>query len=263
MKNVIVFTILILSSFHLQADKMPFQLPAELMTQYGVISPLCFKRFTELSEKKQTLNLKNDSCIRYHQPYNDYALKNGFLGYNLNTDEPGMKLPYIFYRYIGKLTKNKQPEYVFLISWSGGGTGSFTELQTMTLDKDILKSKQTIATGDRCNGSVKDATVSNNQLQYQVAMTPQTLFEVNNPNINQQAEFPDCAVCCIGTIYYQGNKVTGVKFNGQLQNATPKEKKLYCFNHFAKKFGATKKAFLTIKQLKHLQHDISTSCLKQ
>ncbi len=264
-KHISIFILTLLTCFKTHATQFPFKLPPELMTKYGVIAPLCFNRFTELSDKKDSINLKTDSCIQYHQTYNRYALENGFIGYNIDTDQPGMKLPYIFYRYIGKLTRNGKPEYVFLISWSGGGTGSFTELLTMTLDNDILKSSKTIASGDRCNGGIIDALVKNNLILYKTNMTPQSLYEVNNKNVevNQQALLPDCAVCCIGSFHYADYKLIGIQFNGLLLDTTVNEKKLACFNQLAIKYGAKMKSLLTVKQIMQLQSDIDANCFKK
>ena len=265
MHKIAILLLITISYLTARAEQVPFQLPPELMTEYGVIAPICFNEFTDMSGARATLNLKTNPCIRYKQPYNEYALKNGLIGYDLKTDEPSMKPPAIFYRYIGKLSANNQSDYVFLISWSGGGTGSFTQLMTMTLKHHVLSVKRTIATGDRCNGGVKEASIRDNHLFFNVNMTPHTLYTLNNNAIKQddQAWLPDCAICCVGTLNYQDDKLIGAALDGQLPEAAEDDRKLQCFNHIINSYAEKGTASLTPSQLSRVQGDIHTRCLKK
>ncbi len=263
MKQLSLIIIIFLSYVNAQAGKVPFQLPSELMTSYGVIAPLCFSNFTDPSNKKNTLNLKTDPCLKHQQSYNDYALKNGLIGYALKGKRVSMKPPYIFYRYVGELNKNDQTEYIFMISWSDGGTGSFTKLMSMTLNNSVLTPKQIYASGDRCNGSVKDAVIRDKQLHYQTKITPFALYALHNSQIkpNLDSLLPDCAVCCIGTAHYVDRVLSGVQFNSQLLEGSTDEKTLSCFNEIAKQYTTPKKRLLNPTQIKAFQAEIKSKCL--
>lgn len=246
-----------------QAKELPFNLPPELMTKYGVIAPLCFERFTAEDAKTQSLNLKTSACLKHKQQYNQYALNKGFLGYDLPTQDHVMRQPAILYRYVGKLVNNSQQRYIFEINWSGGGTGFFSMVVAMKLNDNILSLDKSYNGGDRCNGGITQASIKNNQVHYQANTTPYDLLNLsfNQNNKEKEINAATCAVCCIGHLYYSNNKITGFKFNQFTPFANDNEPQQQCIDNLLIKFGAKEKRFLTPKEITELQNQVRQSCL--
>lgn len=247
------------------AKDLPFQLPEKLAINGKPIPPKCFLNFVSEENKSNHIDLKNDKCMQYQQTYNAYALKNGFLGYDLKSNEPSMRAPSIFYRYVGKISENNEGLYVFEINWSGGGSGSFSELIALALKNDtILTLQKEIEGGDRCNGGIVEAKIQDNLITFKKQATS-LLFTYPTAESSMPANLnlEDCAVCCIGTILMSGDDITGFTFNGILPSVNSDNAQQACFNKLIREAGAKDKGTLNSKQYLSLQENIKQQCLEK
>ena len=268
--RITVFIIMFLSLStgyrSLWAETLPFELPKELMTTHGPIPPVCFLRFTGEGDKKEPLDLKLSACLKYKQKYNKSALARGFLGYNLDSSEPKMRQVSIFYRYIGTVKKNNKTGYIFELNYSGGGSGFFSSLIELSLKNNILSISKYIAGGDRCFGGIESAAIKDNVLHYKVRQTPHMMVEAGDKIAHVEAfstlTLDDCAVCCIGFLLMEDEKITGFQFNGMIPEAEPGNRQQLCFNSLIKSNGAENKATLDKKQFNKLQKEIISTCIR-
>jgi hypothetical protein len=228
------------------AADVPFKLPP----------PKCFQKFT--LETPQPLNLTTDPCLQYREDYNDYALKQGFTGYELASDEPVMRPVSIYYKFIAPLADHSN-DFVFLLQWSGGGTGFFSSLVILNHQNNILKLKQTLAGGDRCFGSIDKAWVKHNQVFYQQKVTPYQFMAERFPKLSQLNALEDCAVCCLGVFNRTKNTIDSFSLsNVPADDGSTVQQR--CMNNIIKQAATSKQTF-DRQQLKKLQLQIKSACL--
>jgi hypothetical protein len=243
---------------------LPFKLPKALYSEYGVLAPKCFLNFVGEDRAGRHIDLQKDSCLKVQIKYNQSALKNRFIGYDLESSEPVMRPPSIYYRYIGRLGTGLLTRYVFIVSWSGGGTGFFSDLLSARLKGRVLYLDKIYAGGDRCFGGVHSAMISHGKLKYQLKLTSQGLFDVanalNKVNTYSGLQLQDCAVCCIGTLTMVEDKITSFKFNGELPESPEISNGQKCFNNTMRRFGAEERQQLNQQQLKDLSKKIQNKC---
>ena len=227
------------------ATNLPFKLPP----------PKCFQKF--ILETPLPLNLKTDPCLQYREDYNDYALKQGFTGYELASDEPVMRPVSIYYKFIAPLADHSN-DFVFLLQWSGGGTGFFSSLVILNHQNNILKLKQTLASGDRCFGSIDKAWVKDNQIFYQQKVTPYQFMAERFPKLPKLNALEDCAVWCLGVFNRTKNTIESFSLSNvpAYEGSNVPQR---CMNNIIKQAAASTRTF-DKRQLKKLQLQIKSAC---
>lgn len=244
------------------ANDLPFQLPDALTINNAPLPPYCFLNFVGEQGQEKPVNLKNDPCLKHRQAYNQYALKQGLLGYDLKTDEPSMRQPSIFYRYIGEMGINNEQQYVFLVNWSGGGSGFFSNLMRLRLKDHKLSLAEDIDAGDRCMGGIAKARIEEGQLVYWKKITPQMLLDVFvHDDDKTSASLQDCAVCCLGTLIIKGTKVDQFAFSGTIPFAAEQDTHQQCFNRLIISYGAKDKKTISANQIRDLQKAFRKACV--
>lgn len=266
--TMIIMTALVyLSSLYtgLKAEPLPIKLPEELLTVYGPIAPICFLRFTGEDEKKETLDLKHDNCIKHKQPYLQSALDRGFLGYTLKRTNPSMRNAGIFYRYLGTIEKKGVRQYYFLLHYTGGGSGFFSHLIRLKLKNNVLSFSKYIAGGDRCFGGIDEAEIKDGVLSYKEKLTPHMMVEVGQEkHVDGYSvlTLDDCAVCCVGSLLMKDESIIGFEFNGILPETEKANRQQLCYNSFIQSAGAESKATLNREKFLSLQQNIMRTCIR-
>jgi hypothetical protein len=262
-KNVLLPLVFLCFNSTASASALPFTLPEELSTKYGPIAPSCFMQLVGEKDNIKPINLRKSTCLSFKKSYNPYSLKRGFVGYEIKSYESSMRPVSIYYRYIGRAL-DKKNHYIFLVNWSGGGSGFFSELMELALNNDTLSLVSVLDGGDRCLGGIDDAKLKDGIIHYQKKMTPQMLLDANKKNNKSRAYvetgLQDCAVCCIGTLNMANDKVKGFSFNGYIPSTEKQESKQACFNSVIKSFGAQKKATIDTKAITRLQRRLKNRC---
>lgn len=132
------------------------------------------------------------------------AQADGWVGYD-NPDGG-----YFYYSYVGQ---SGGIDILSLYS-SGGGTGQFTQLVGVKHSGHFIRLARDYAGGDRCNGGVSGAKVSNGKLTFDQAITPYDLINLARPKEELEAykDLEASAASCIGVIHMTGDdrRWTGV-----------------------------------------------------
>lgn len=177
------------------------------------VDPLCFIQTWEQPADGAVIDLTQCRTGAYN-PVADKSYKPGVGVYGTayrpaGTGPESGATAYIEYRYLGDTGGRS----AILLSESGDGSGMFSSLMLLRRDGDRLLVDETAAAGDRCNGGIPAATVTDGVLRYDVNLTPAALYALTRSGEAADAPAPlkDCAVCCYATATYKG---------GQLQNVT-------------------------------------------
>jgi Uncharacterized protein conserved in bacteria, putative lipoprotein len=110
------------------------------------------------------------------------------------------------YRPIGRLTNG---ESVVLVEWSGGGTGQFSEIDSIRSTTDggetTISARNLLGGGDRCNGGIESASMrGESAIDVVVRATPADIVAAGDPGIDVYGyDLASCAICCAGTIAYR------------------------------------------------------------
>lgn len=246
------------------ADHLPFDLPKALITPYGALAPKCMLKFVSEGAATAQINLKQDRCVKYQAPYDKLMLKKGWLGYQLTPkkDEPPlMRLPSIYYRYIGQYSTKPQT-FLFLLYWSGGGSGVFSDLVELKLLNHKLTLVKQIAGGDRCFGGLKNVEFRDRVLSYQVNATALGLLDPQNKYGSQYRFIEDCAICCLGHFVIKGDKPQGFQFSGYMPYAANTNKPQQCYNQVLESFGAPKKKYISHQEVDKFRQQVRTNCFE-
>jgi len=82
----------------------------------------------------------------------------------------------LLYKCVGKVNNN----YVFIVIYSSGGSGAFTNLFTASISGSSLIYGTNIAGGDRNNGGIKSALVDSNSVIYSIYATPYKIMSLTS-----------------------------------------------------------------------------------
>lgn len=256
----------------LEALKASPQIPSDFTYKGTPVGPECLLPFVNSKTAHKIVVLKGNACQEKQQSYNPENLKKGFIGYAIKWSGRGMQEPYVFYKYLGKIPSKdvKAPYDLLEVQWSDGSTGSFSGLFVVEKIDQELRLVQILDQGDRCFGSVHDASLANGILTYNKQVTSQGLFDLlyseKKANKNESI-FEDCAVCCIGNVTFQGGKVEGINFTINAQdvknkltqenNDTPQG----CFDALLLERLESGKTTLLLDDLQELGRKIKEQCV--
>lgn len=139
------------------------------------------------------------------------------------TDEVFKSNGFIGYRAIGHVGQVDGGHEAVLTVENGGGSGTFTTLMLLEMDKNedndtIFHESEVIAAGDRCMGGIDDAYTEDSQLHYTQHTTMADMLllsgdperEILKSDLYQS--LPYCAACCYGLAHYDENGFTGISF---------------------------------------------------
>lgn len=116
------------------------------------------------------------------------------------------------YRPIGRLASG---ETVVDVSWSGGGTGQFSEIDavrsTTKGGETTISARTLVGGGDRCNGGIDRATMpSDGVIEMSLRATPGDLISAGDSALDvSRYDLAMCAICCAGTMSYRFDVAAG------------------------------------------------------
>ena len=236
------------------------KLPAAFLKDDKPISPKCFYKFVIEDAQKQQINLITDKCTKDPSQLDLKMLKEGYYGYDVADEEPMMRSPYIYYKYIGKVSTAKD-KYLVLLDWSGGGTGTFTNLVVVNIKDNIMRLNKYIDGGDRCFGGLQNVSYQNGELSYQIKATPAMLIDPHYKLGRKISTIQDCAICCMGVYNSIKNKIVSFSFNGYIPTVEKDDTMQTCLNKLVINYGAKDKKTLSSTQLESLRHAFKSTCI--
>jgi hypothetical protein len=121
-------------------------------------------------------------------------------------DTIGYDIPeggYFYYRYLGQADGLA----VLYMESSGGGSGQFTMLSGVRQDGHLVRKVRDYGAGDRCNGGLSEAAVSNGRLTFDQALTPYDLIALANPKTKLDAykDLEASATSCVAVSHMVGD----------------------------------------------------------
>lgn len=212
--------------------------PATLNVNGRPADPICFAPYLMREDAMTTISLDPATCAPGHTATTqDFSPIEGYTGTGFymgdDADARGMRPAFIAYRVLGDLPDGR---IALELMGSGGGTGVFSSLLTVTRKGNILRVVESVAGGDRCNGGLTDASVKDGRLAYAINVTPYDFLNLGTteeaPGIAAYDDIPACAACCFGEALYEGKDFVGVRLNSEFlmteeANDTPAQT---CFN---------------------------------
>lgn len=165
------------------ADTWKASQPAEMIYERNVIDPTCIYAAIHNFRLGKPTYLKNRCDEISSLQGNDVGgtVTQGVLtvsprlglGYDYDLGEGMGTHGHFYYKYLGATPEG----LVILSSYSGGGTGQFSDLSIYRREGDTLGIVRNIAKGDRCSGGVKDAQVSGASLNYTQLASSNDLYK--------------------------------------------------------------------------------------
>lgn len=225
------------------------------------LAPACLIHFVNNRPDDDVIDLQTDPCLRIQHAYDQSALKRRFWGYHLPDDARLYAGMQIYYRYLGEVNRQSKQTKAVLVLWSGGGTGLFSDIVFLEADKGKLRRVDEIEGGDRCSGGISDADLSHGVLSYHKQVTPMMLMTMHQKRRSYDS-LSDCAVCCIGELIYQEDKLIGFKFKRSLAKNRKENKMMRCFNRLAKSYGRHQSRHLSLSKLSEFRQKIKSVCKK-
>ncbi len=156
-----------------------------------------------------------------------YMRGDGFYGMELNGNSSEAPA-YVYYKYLGEASGNT----VLQVDYADGSGARYSDLRIVSFKRGKLYALSKPAGGDRCNGSVTDAAVINDQLAYSQKITPFDLIELSGGNgagFRPYDDIEDCTDCCIGTVVHKPNAAATVKLERTPGAGNPQDLKNGCF----------------------------------
>lgn len=172
--------------------------------------------------------------------------------------------------------------FVLEYEWCGGGTGIFSGILGVRIEKDWLVSVYHVVPGDRCNGGLSDAWFKDGKLIAREWLTPPDILnlspegkalgmnqhlDVNNPD---KCDLDESAISCYGEAQYLIDPATGkqtlmfVDLGSDLVDALEPGKYeckyQECFDRVYNRFITEKKSKLDAKGLAEFVQDFKKEC---
>ncbi len=188
----------------------------ELLVDGKPADPLCFAPYLMREDALKTLSLDTANCApSMTATHKDFTPIEGYTGtgyyWNEDPEAQGMRPAFIAYKVLGETAKGLALELL----GSGGGTGVFSTLITAKRDGNTLTVTDTVTGGDRCNGGLSDAAVSDGKLTYAVNITPYDFLtlgiETPPEGLEAYDDIDACAACCMGEALYEDGAFIGVQ----------------------------------------------------
>ncbi len=140
------------------------------------------------------------------------------------TDERETYRGFIGYRAHGHVETDEGGYELVTLVENGGGSGVFSSLMLLETLRDEteqttkFRRHEILATGDRCVGGIRDASVDQGYVNYSVHATMYDLmFASGDPDRDFLKSGPidkisSCAICCYAELHYDMNGLTKVTF---------------------------------------------------
>ncbi|MBU0799815.1 MAG: hypothetical protein KKA05_02310 [Alphaproteobacteria bacterium] len=186
------------------------------------VDPYCFVQTWEQNVNAAIIDLNacEDADNVRVADSDQYTPSDGFVGTAYRpagADAENMPAhAYIEYKYLGDV----DGDAAVLIRESGGGTGQFTSLYLFKRVDDTLQVTRNIAGGDRCNGGIESAALSDGALRYSINLTPMALYAQGGGRTDGMdvEDLPDCATCCYAQAHYNNETLESISLDSDLPN---------------------------------------------
>ncbi len=148
-------------------------------------------------------------------------------------------------------------------SWSGGGSGVFTGLSLVRVEKGRLLLARTWATGDRCNGGLVSAAVTGASVQYSVRATPADLVgaTARGKALRLQAatDLEASATSCVGTLEFRDTRLTGATLDAteDTEGWTERFRLQSCYNRVHRALAASSRGHVDLVGLEALAEAVA------
>ncbi|HUO92861.1 MAG TPA: hypothetical protein VMU22_08060 [Rhizomicrobium sp.] len=181
---------------------------------------------------------------------------------------PGeMRQPYFLYRFLGSYRGHS----LLFIEHGGGGTGEFTQIESVDIRDHILTPVDVLAGGDRCNGGVWHVVLAGDSLTYRQHATPYDVIALADkaPKAKDSpkpySDLEDSASSCIANINYQDAQWTSVSLSDPERKDqagwTDRFSHQACFNGLYRTFVARHETELDRNAVNHFAKAFSDLCL--
>ncbi len=151
------------------------------------------------------------------------------------------------YRVLGRF------EGAWLVEWEwcGGGSGVFSGLAVLRVEKDRLRVVRRVVSGDRCNGGLARAVLEQGTLRYGVQRTPGELVALRlagrAAGHDPGRDLESSAMSCTAQVNYRGDALESVDLTQAPEDAagwTERFPRQACFNALQREWVREGKAHL-------------------
>ncbi|WP_404382628.1 hypothetical protein [Caenispirillum salinarum] len=184
--------------------------PPDLMHDGAPLDPLCFDSWMDAPTVDVTTCGEADHIIPVERGANAEAGWHGYTYRLADLPEDAGIRGWVAWRYLGET----EAGHVVETYHHGGGSGQFTDVQTVRRDGDRLHLVETHMGGDRCNGGVAAAAVAGGTVAGSVNITPYDLLALalGEQDVPFEAydDIASCAICCVGKATFVGDDLAWV-----------------------------------------------------
>jgi hypothetical protein len=188
-------------------QKTPGPIPEDFQFKGKPIDPYCLVQ--DMDRLREGDGVYLNLCSSTPQGAPGYT-PSGFYGYALPINGHQSQ-PYIYYKYLGR---TGEKGHVIYLLWSDGDNGQFSEVRVMSVDADgILRTLNSLANGDRCNGGITQGAVVDGIILYSKNLTPFDFVELahgNDAGFAADGDLQSCPDCCVGEADYQNGRLVSV-----------------------------------------------------
>lgn len=247
-------------------------LPPEMMVAGQPIDPLCFQAKMEDSPENALQNVNLTACrgpeIILDQGATLIPDAKGFISYRYGYDGgDGADTridSFAGYYYLGQ----QDGLMVVLSIMNGGGSGTFTNIATYRRTGDTMSMVRSYAAGDRCNGGIAGAKITNGVVAYGVNLTPMDILSETGIKSGHKFKLSEdvesSAASCFGVGEYENGVLAGIVLSSTAALAAPtgSNKSQPCYNALHRDYIDQGSQTLTGRGFTRFSHAFQTRCIR-
>jgi len=263
-KTTIILFVLSLFTLPIYAAPLsPKNFPTDLLFAGKPVDAACF---SQLAEMEFQINLKKcregNPKIKMTDARADFIAKS-FVGQEWEDQEYHSQ----GFDYYQAFPADNKQYWLYTIN-NGGGTGSFSSIGLAKRINEETMHFKTIVGGDRCNGGIAEVDIKNQQLNYEVYLTPYEVVKLakDKPRIEAYDNLSSCASCCVAKALYtiENSSAQPILQSVKFDDLTLPEQGSHqaCFNKLFSSYVAKGKTKLDVAAINQFAIEFNQQCVK-
>lgn len=263
---LIVCCAVFVSPFMVQAETVEKEEPFRVIWDGKDVPPLCFEDLLPIEGSgPDHVAIAGCGAMPKKKDVKTYSKDGGIeTEYRYDGDE-SRQTSYVAYKVIGEIDKG----YVVQTNMSGGGSGVFSNVVVVKVDKDALLKVDEIFGGDRCNGGISSVSVDHGQVIVGRYYTPADFRRIiyKEKHYLMRGGLESSAASCFAEVFKKGDVITSIKLKAEALNHADetwvaKYKYQTCFNQVFSR-QVQQKTDLSLQEFKEFVDHFYATCVKE
>jgi len=223
---------------------------------------------TLYSSENKSLDLRTS---KMDLPSNEWKNRPGWLITEHKEDAESGRIPFFAYKGLA----SSKDKFLLLVTYNGGGTGTFDNILVVEKKADELHLLKTLGEGDRCNGGISEDKIAGYDFYYSRNLTPVDILRLAAEvkiDVTAYEDLEASALSCFGLVHYKYNlvddkeeflSVTLAEEKEDEEEWTDRYRAQSCFNKIYNSYIKAKKTELSLKDLNEFAEKFRDECLKK